>query len=179
MTSRLVAYRDLLLAWNERVNLTAARTAAEVDAHVEDCLAIVAHVPREAIRLVDVGSGGGLPAVVIAIERPDAAITALEPTHKKHAFLRTAARTLGLPNLEPLAERWEDHGGRGYDVATSRATFAIGAWLDVGASLVRRGGLVLGMEARDQLAELPAGVERHAYELASGDKTRAILVRRT
>lgn len=170
----LVAYRDLLLTWNQRVNLTGARTAAEIDDHIADCLHLVEHLPVTG-RLLDVGSGGGLPAVVIAIARPELEVTAIEPTHKKHAFLRTAARTLALPNLDAIAERWEDHAGRDYDVATSRATFELATWLEIGAGFVRPGGLVLGMEGRDQLAPLPAGVTRHPYE--HGGKTRAILVK--
>ena len=166
----LVAYRDLLLRWNERVNLTAARTAAEVDEHVADCLRLLPHLPERG-RLIDVGAGGGLPAVVIAIERPELAVTALEPTHKKHAFLRTAARELGLANLDAHAERWEDHAGRDYDAATSRATFAIDRWLDIGATFVRPGGVVLGMEGSERLSPRPPGVTRHPYD------TRAILVR--
>jgi 16S rRNA (guanine527-N7)-methyltransferase len=166
----LAAYRDLMLRWNQRVNLTAARTAEEIDEHVADCLHLLPHLPEQG-RLIDVGAGGGLPAVVIAISRPALEVTALEPTHKKHAFLRTAARELGLANLDARAERWEDHAGRDYDAATSRATLAIERWLEIGVGLVRAGGVVLGMEGRDKLEPLPPGVTRHAYG------SRAILKR--
>jgi 16S rRNA (guanine527-N7)-methyltransferase len=166
-------YRDLLLRWNQRVNLTAASSPAEVDEHIADCLHLVEHVP-EAGTLLDVGSGGGLPAIVIAVARPGVSVTALEPTHKKHAFLRTAARELGLRNFEARAERWEDHPGRGYDVATSRATLDLVTWLGIGARFVRPGGRVLGMEGRDQIA-LGPGMTRHPYEI--GGKTRAIVIK--
>ena len=171
----LARYRDLLLAWNARVNLTAARTAAEVDAHVADCMHLVAHVPARGA-LVDVGAGGGLPAVVIAVCRPEVAVTALEPTHKKHAFLRTAARELGLANLDARAERWEEHERHDYDVATSRATVELAEWLAIGAGLVRPGGLVLGMEGKERGA-LPPGATRHPYELDG--KVRAIVAMTT
>ena len=164
-----------LLRWNQRINLTAASTLAEVQGHIEDCLAIVGHIPPSTRRVIDVGSGGGLPAAVIAISRPEITVTALEPVHKKHAFLAHVRRTLA-PNLDPRAERVEQHVGRDYDVATSRATFALPEWLRIGAGLVRPGGLVLGMEGADQI-ELPAGAERHPYGL--GDRTRAIIVLRT
>jgi 16S rRNA (guanine527-N7)-methyltransferase len=164
------AYRDLLLRWNQRVNLTAASTADEIDAHIADCLHLLPHLPTTG-RLVDVGSGGGLPAIVIAIERPELRVTALEPTHKKHAFLRTAARELHLANLEPLAERWEDHAIHDYDAATSRAFINLARWLEIGASLVRPGGIVLGMEGRDKLEPLPLSVTRFPYD------SRAILVK--
>jgi 16S rRNA (guanine527-N7)-methyltransferase len=171
--TKLDQFRDLLLRWNQRVNLTAASTAAELDEHIADCRHLVPYVPERG-RLVDVGSGGGLPAIVLAIERPALSVVALEPTHKKHAFLRTAARELALPNLDPHAERWEDHAGRDYDAASSRATFEVTQWLEIGARFVRPGGSVLAMEGREQ-AELPAGVQRRPYELAG--KTRAILIK--
>src|SRR5262249_58606802 len=115
---------------------------------------------------------GGLPAVVIAASRPELSVHAVEPIQKKHAFLRTAARELGLANLHPRAARIEDVESDAFDVATSRATFAIDEWLRLGLRLVRVGGVVLGMEGRDQV-ELPAGAERHPYQL--GDRTRAII----
>jgi 16S rRNA (guanine527-N7)-methyltransferase len=171
--TKLEQFRDLLLKWNQRINLTAASTPSEIEEHIADCLALVPHVP-DVGRLLDVGSGGGLPAIVIAIAKPDLAVVALEPTAKKHAFLRTAARELGLPRFDPRAERWEDHGIRGYDVATSRATMDLAVWLEVGARFVRPGGVVLGMEGREQI-RLPGSTERRPY--AAGDKTRAILIK--
>lgn len=170
----LANYRGLLLKWNARVNLTGATTTDLVDEHIADCLHVVDHLPERG-RIIDVGSGGGLPSVVIAISRPELVVTALEPVHKKHAFLRTAVRELGLRNLIPLAERWEDHASRDYDVATSRATFDVDRWLQIGAQLIRPGGFVLAMEGKDLLDPLPDGVSRHAYSL--GSKTRAILIR--
>ena len=172
MIAVLDRYADLLLKWNARINLTAASTKDDALQHVADCEAIVPHLPSETRLVVDVGSGGGLPAVVIAASRPEIVVHAIEPTQKKHAFLRTAARELGLPNLQPRAARIEDVESDAFDVATSRATFALDEWLRLGLRLVRPGGLLLGMEGRDRV-ELPAGAARHAYQL--GDKTRAII----
>lgn len=172
MNERLEQFVDELLRWNARINLTAARTRDDAVQHVRDSLAILPHIPADARRLVDVGSGGGLPAAVIAIERPDLAVTALEPVHKKHAFLMHVRRALAA-NLDPRAERVEDHATRDYDVATSRATFALPAWLAIGRGLVRAGGLVLAMEGAEQF-DLPPGAARHPY--AAGDRTRAIVV---
>jgi 16S rRNA (guanine527-N7)-methyltransferase len=168
----LVAYRDLLSKWNQRINLTAARTDAEIEEHIADCLYLVEHA-RGAARLIDVGSGGGLPAIVLAICLRSTHVVALEPVHKKHAFLRTASRELGLANLEPLAQRHDDHPTGDYDVATSRATMDLVDWLAIGATLVRFDGRVLGMEGKDQIA-LPENAVRHTYDF--GGKTRAIIV---
>jgi 16S rRNA (guanine527-N7)-methyltransferase len=167
----LERYVELLLRWNSRINLTAARAADDAMQHVADCAHLLEHIPLEARRLVDVGSGGGLPAVVIAVARPELEVTAVEPTGKKHAFLRTVARELGLGNLQPLAGRANDVDRDAFDVATSRATFALDEWLRLGLELVRPGGLVLGMEGRP--TDLPAGAVRHPY--AIDGKSRAII----
>jgi len=108
---------------------------------------------------------------MIAILRPEIRVTALEPVRKKLAFLQTLARTLS--NLEPSPDRADDHQRRDYDAASSRATFVLDQWLAIGASMIRPGGVVLGMEAVDQV-ELPPGAVRRSYDLA--DRTRAIIV---
>jgi 16S rRNA G527 N7-methylase RsmG len=129
--------------------------------------------PLEMPRVLDVGSGGGFPVVIAAIELPEIAFTSLEPVHKKHAFLRTAARELDLPNLEALAKRLDDHDASDYDVAMSRATFDLAEWLAMGSERVRDGGLVLGFEAITR-NDLPATIVRHPYSLHG--KQRALVV---
>jgi len=170
----LEPFRDLFLQWNQRINLSAARTPAEVEEHIRDSLHVVPHL-RGCARVIDVGSGGGFPVVVAAICLPTTSFTALEPVHKKHAFLRTAARELELANLESIAARVEDYAGRDFDAATSRATFDLGDWLRLGADLVRPGGLVLGFEATPR-HDLPEPLERHPYSL--DDKQRSIVITR-
>jgi 16S rRNA (guanine527-N7)-methyltransferase len=179
MTRRVIAtklndFSALFLKWNKSINLSAARTAAELEEHITDSLALVDHLTDSA-RHLDVGSGGGFPVVVAAIACPQIQFVALEPVHKKQAFLRTAARELDLPNLDALAIRLEDHDVRDYDSASSRATFDLADWLRQGLGFVRPGGRVLGFEGvtRD---DLPASVERYPYEL--GGKSRAIVALR-
>lgn len=172
----LVRFSDELLRWNARINLSAARTPADMAQHVVDSAAVVPWIPATTQRVIDVGSGGGLPAVPVAILRPELSVVALEPIHKKHAFLQHARRALGLTNLEARAERVEDHAGRGYDVAESRATFALPEWLEIGRELVRPGGVVLAMEGAEQ-HNLPGRATRHPYTL--DDRTRSIVVLRT
>ena len=171
---KLAQLRDLFLQWNRRINLSAARTPDEVDAHIRDSLHVVPHLAAS-LRVVDVGSGCGFPILIAALALPAVSFTALEPIHKKHAFLRTAARELGLSNLEALAQRLEDHPGHDYDAATSRATFDLREWLLLGARLVRPGGLVLGFEAIPR-TDLPEPLDRHAYSLDG--KQRAIVIHR-
>lgn len=171
---KIQQFRDLFLQWNRRINLSSARSADEVEAHIRDSLHIIPHL-QGATRVLDVGSGGGFPVAIAAICLPALSFTALEPIHKKHAFLRTAARTLQLANLEPLAVRVEDHPTSDHDAATSRATFDLREWLLLGAQLVRPGGLVLGFEATPR-DDLPLPLERHGYSLDG--KPRSIVIAR-
>ena len=168
----------LFLKWNRSINLSAARSEPELLDHVIDSLHVVPHLQAiiasttSQVRILDVGAGGGLPALVAAICLPDAHVTALEPVHKKHAFLRTAARELSLTNLDPLAERLEHHEHHDYDAAMSRATFDLREWLLLGLTHTRAGGVVLGFEAIPR-SDLPPAARRHPYVL--DDKSRAII----
>ena len=170
----LSAFVDVFEKWNRNINLSAASTRGEITEHLVDSLHVISHL-RTTSRVLDVGSGGGFPVVVAAICLPDVSFTSLEPVHKKHAFLRTAARELGLRNLDPHAQRIEDHEVHDYDAAMSRATFDIVEWLNTGLRYVNESGIVLGFEAvpRD---DLPPNVERHPYALEG--KQRAIVLAR-
>lgn len=171
---KVARYVDLFLAWNQRINLSAARSREAVEGHVVDSLHVVPHLAG-ATSVLDVGAGGGLPGVLVAICLPSTRVISLEPVNKKHAFLRTAARELGLENYDPLCARLEEHAPRDYHAAVSRATWDLREWLDVGATCVRAGGWVVGMEAVDQVV-LRSDEERFAYP--AGDRKRAIVVRR-
>jgi len=176
----LAGFATLFHKWNQRINLSAARSEPELHDHIVDCLHLVlplraaasAWPPPRPVAVLDVGSGGGLPAVVVAICLPDLHVTALEPIHKKHAFLRTAARELALPAFEPRAERLEAHQRRDYAAAISRATLDLRDWLLLGLRHVGPGGTVFGFEAlpRD---DLPPGTHRHPYRHLG--KPRAIV----
>jgi len=140
----LAAFLRLFLKWNRSINLSAARTEPDLIEHIVDSLHVVPYLRTQPasqtspLRVLDVGAGGGLPSVIAAICLPDVHITALEPVHKKHAFLRTAARELALSNLDPRADRIDDHVPRDYDVALSRATFDLREWLALGLTCVRQ-----------------------------------------
>jgi len=176
----LARYAGLVLEWGERINLTGARTAeALADEHLADALALVPHLPPGPFRFIDVGSGAGLPGLVLALLRPDAACVLLEPVRKKQAFLAHAVRTLGVAaRVEPRPERLEAHlaAARGsYDVAVSRATWPAAAWLELARPLVRPGGRILGVEGA-HAGELPPTAARHPYRL--GKRRRAVVVLR-
>src|SRR5262245_44666013 len=175
----LAAYARLVLDWGARINLTGARDAERLaDEHLADALALLPHLPAGDFRFVDVGSGAGLPGIVVALLRAGASGVLLEPTRKKHAFLAHAIRTLGLGDrITARTERLDAHlasgGGVGaYDVALSRAVWPAADWLERGAPLLRPGGLLLGVEGTQQGA-LPTGAERHPYML--GGRPRSII----
>lgn len=171
LPTKVNAFIDLFLKWNKSINLSAARDREALAEHVADCFYFAARVPGSAATMIDVGAGGGLPGVLVAITRPQTVVMSIEPVHKKHAFLRTAARELGLTNYDARAERIEDHPTRNYDVAGSRATWALDEWMARGQTLVRPGGLVLGMEAAITF-DVP-GMQHWPYEFLG--KKRAIV----
>lgn len=158
---RLHRYIDLLLAANERMNLTriADRSAAEVG-HVGDSLTILPFLPKEAFSLVDVGSGGGVPGLPLAIARPDARVLLVESTQKKAAFLQEAAKELGLVNVTVSPMRAEDiafsPAREKYDVAVARAVGAMAFLAEWCLPLVKKGGKFLAMKGAKIAEELPA-----------------------
>lgn len=174
----LSEFAKLFLKWNQRINLSAARNERELEDHLVDCLHLIPHLHAlvraraTPARFLDVGAGGGLPAAIVAICIPEAHITALEPVHKKHAFLRTVARELALPHFDPRAERLDQHARSDYTAVTSRATFDLAEWLRLGVARGEPGGFAFGFEAV-QRNDLPPGTQRYPY--THSGKTRAIV----
>jgi len=130
--NQLLAYMDLIAKWTKVYNLTAVRDANEMlTHHLLDSLAVVAPLRREVaklvlpegqthMRLLDVGSGAGLPGIVIAITCPEISVTCVDTVAKKAAFIQQVAATLKLPNLKGLHARVESLT-QPYDVVCSRA----------------------------------------------------------
>ncbi len=165
---RLSAFGDLFLRWNEKINLGGVITAESlVERHFLDAFAASRFVgPRDSV--VDVGSGGGLPAIPLALLRPEATFELYEPTAKKVAFLRTAVRELALRlhvtvNQTRLEDPLPPTILARFDVATSRATFAPGRWLELGRRLIRVGGRVLVFGTDEVVPGLPAASETYGY----------------
>ncbi|HEX3699007.1 MAG TPA: 16S rRNA (guanine(527)-N(7))-methyltransferase RsmG [Polyangia bacterium] len=174
----LLTYGQLLLQWNERINLTGAKSLNElIDEHFSDAFAVARQIKSTA-KVVDIGSGGGLPALPAALMAPQASILMVEPIRKKVAFLRTAIRTLRLSNrVSVVPERWEGAlpGGRSapFDVAMSRATFRPEDWLQKAWSLVRPEGRILALSAHRSLA-IPDRLDPEDVE-SYADGTRWLL----
>ena len=134
--ARLCAYCDLAVAWNQRVDLTAARDADElVDLLLADALAITAARSGAAgERWFDVGSGVGAPGIPLALLSP-IKMTLIEPRTKRVAFLRTAVGSLGRPDIAVSRTRSDEFPSSSCEVAVSRATLPPPEWLQEGARL--------------------------------------------
>jgi 16S rRNA (guanine527-N7)-methyltransferase len=135
---------DLVVLWNQRVDLTAARSPEElVDLYLSDALVLAASGSRTELESwCDVGSGAGAPGLVFQLLRPESELTLVEPRAKRVAFLRTAIGQLGVRS-RLVAGRSEVLDANACDVAVSRATFPPEEWLVEGARLARRGVWVL------------------------------------
>jgi 16S rRNA (guanine527-N7)-methyltransferase len=162
VVASLSAYAESLLRWNARINLTAARSIEVlVGDHFPDAFALARKLDQPA-RVVDVGSGGGLPAIPLALLRAHLKVELVEPIAKKAAFLRTAIRELGIgervsvrmERAEAVVQSMAAGCSEAFDIALSRATLAPPKWLELGARLVRPGGRVFALTTADALPEL-------------------------
>ncbi|KGJ05726.1 16S rRNA m(7)G-527 methyltransferase [Paracoccus halophilus] len=107
-TKALAAYAALLRKWNPAINLVSPKTLDQIETrHVADSRALVAVAADAFGSWLDIGSGGGLPGLVVAIMRPDLTVTLVESDHRKSSFLRTAIRELGLENASVITGRVE------------------------------------------------------------------------
>ncbi len=145
-------YLELITFWNRKINLISSRSPEEVVmVHFVDSLTPLALLAGGPQRIVDLGSGQGLPAVPLKIVRRDLSFALVEPFRKKASFLRETVRVLSLPDVavyrvrgEELAAR-EEHRGT-YDGALSRAAFRLPAFLTLASVFVRPGGWLLAMK---------------------------------
>jgi 16S rRNA (guanine527-N7)-methyltransferase len=194
---QLGAFLALLLAMNELVNLTAITTPSEAwSRHAFDALTLVpllSDLPAGA-RLLDVGSGGGVPGIPLAIARPDLRVTLLDATEKKVAFLRAAIARLALPNVDAVCGRAEHVAAQShavtatgatmsgaYDVVVARAVAKLSTLLGWTAPFAKPGGhllLIKGERAEIELKEATKRVRqlRCAHERTVATPTGKVLV---
>ena len=176
---RLLAYLQLLQHWNRVYNLTALRDPDEMlSHHLVDCLAVLPALRRHAagrngigdaaslqpLRILDVGSGGGLPGVVLAVVHPEWQVRCVDAVAKKVSFIRQVAAELRLPNLQGLHARVEalnPSAGR-YNVITSRAFASLADFTTLSAGVLAEHGVWMAMKGKlptDEQAALPSGVQ--------------------
>lgn len=171
----LLAYQELVARWNKVYNLTAVRDPREMlTQHLLDCLAVVpplraalAEVQAQAqqggapLRILDVGSGAGLPGVVLALCNPAWQVTCVDTVAKKATFIRQAGLELGLPNLTALHQRVETIRQPVFQLITSRAFASLADFTALTHESLAPGGRWAGMKAKlteQERAELPASV---------------------
>jgi 16S rRNA (guanine527-N7)-methyltransferase len=156
---RLLAFRDLLLKWNKTYNLTALRDPAQaISHHLLDSLAILPHVGSGP--LLDVGSGGGLPGIPLAIARPALMVSMVDSVQKKATFLQQAVIELGLKNVAVHHARVEEMQGQ-YAQISSRAFAEIPLFISLTRHLLAPGGCWLAMKGQrpdDELQALQAEI---------------------
>lgn len=185
LAERIAAYGALLLAANRRTNLTGAKTAEALVSHLLDALTPLPYLQGP---FVDIGSGGGLPAIPLAIAT-GFHVTMVEAIGKKAAFLREALKALGLPG-EVVSERAEEAGRRpglreNFAGATARAVAAAPVVLELAVPFLALGGLAVlqrgGMEAPERAAASDAAVmlgAAVAQEVSLAGERRLLLVRK-
>ena len=157
---KLLAYTELLAKWNRTYNLTAIRDPLDmVTLHLLDSLVVIPHLPAAAT-LVDVGSGGGLPGIPLAIAFPACRVTLNEASGKKAAFLRQAAIELALNNVlvhEGRAQAWQPADR--FAVVISRAFSGLAEFIATARHLVARDGVLAAMKGAaptEELAKVPS-----------------------
>lgn len=171
---QLLDYVDLIQKWTKVYNLTAVRDPAEMlTHHLLDSLAVIAPLRRQAavgqIRLLDVGSGAGLPGAVIAICCPDITVHCVDTVAKKAAFIQQVAVSLKLPNLRGIHARVENLTDK-YQVVSSRAFASLVDFTTWSVGALGEQGVWMGMKGKhpaDEIAALPPAVEVfHVEQLA-------------
>ncbi|MFC3107700.1 16S rRNA (guanine(527)-N(7))-methyltransferase RsmG [Undibacterium arcticum] len=159
--ARLLDYLALLVKWNAVYNLTAVRDPAQmVVQHLLDTLAVVPAFAG-ARNVLDVGAGGGLPGIVLAIACPDMRVALIDTVHKKTAFLTQVKAELGLSNVTVYTARVEQlQVAEKFDVITSRAFAELADFVNWSGHLLADGGhfvALKGVAPADEIARLPAG----------------------
>ncbi len=167
---RLLAYRDMIAKWNKVYNLTSLRDPAQMlSHHIIDSLAaappLIRHlkgVGLELTRLLDVGSGGGLPGVVLASILPQLDVSCVDTVGKKAAFVQQAANELALKNLRGVHARVEEMRAPPFDVITSRAFASLLDFVQLTRMHLKPSGVWMALKGKrpeDEIAALPTDID--------------------
>ena len=185
-------YGNLLLSWNEKINLTAiTEPEAVLYKHFYDCILFLKHCPLpENTKIIDVGTGAGFPGMVLKIVRPDIKVTLLDSLNKRLIFLNEVINELGLKGIETVHMRAEEAGKsknhrEKYDVATARAVANLPVLLEYCTPLVKKGGIFMAMKGPSAYEEaencinaqkiLGVGQPKIICETLTGNEQRAFV----
>eukprot|EP01155_Anaeramoeba_flamelloides_P019701 Anaeramoba_flamelloidesa575714_14.p2 GENE.a575714_14~~a575714_14.p2 ORF type:complete len:208 (+),score=18.89 a575714_14:81-704(+) len=178
---RLLTYHQMLVKWNKAYNLTAVRDPAQmISRHLVDSLSVLPWIGEG--RLLDVGSGPGLPGIPLAICRPDLQVTTLDSNGKKTRFQVQVKAELGLDNLSVINGRVEGVEAEPFDMVISRAFASIADMLNLSGHLATDQGVFLAMKGlypEAEIEQMPAGFElreTHRLQLPDTDGERHLLI---
>ena len=176
---KLLAYMALLQKWNGVYNLTAVRDSLQmVTLHLLDSLSVLPYIKTK--NLLDVGSGGGLPGIVLAICLPNLQVTTLDTVQKKTIFMRQVKGELGLNNLEVVHARVESYQpSEKFEAIISRAFSDISLFIKLTQHLLAKNGKWLAMKGQaphDELAGLTLNHTIIPLQVAGLDAERHLLV---
>ena len=176
---KLLAYMALLQKWNKVYNLTAVRDPLEmVTLHLLDSLSVLPYIKTK--NLLDVGSGGGLPGIVLAICLPNLQVTTIDTVQKKVIFMRQVKGELGLNNLEVVHARVENYQpSEKFDAIISRAFSEIALLIKLTQHLLTENGKWLAMKGQmphDELVGLTLKNKIIPLQVAGLDAERHLLV---
>lgn len=185
--AKMLAYLDVMAKWNKVFNLTSRRDTGDwVQRHILDSLAVLPYI--NGVRVLDVGSGAGVPGIPLALAAEALQVTVLDSNVKKARFMTQALIELRAANVDVVAERVERYRPKQlFDCVISRAFASIADFLEVAGHLAAPGGRFLAMKGvypAEELAQLPAGfvveaihplevpdlnAERHLVVIVRGD----------
>ena len=179
ITERLNLYGNLLLEWNEKMNLTAITAPEDVlYKHFYDCILFLKAVtPAKNARIIDVGTGAGFPGTVLKIVRPDINVTLLDSLNKRLVFLNEVIAELGLSGISTMHMRAEDAGKAAahrekYDIACARAVAALPVLMEYCLPFVKKGGCFVAMKGASAEDEMNRSFS--AAHLLGADKPTII-----
>jgi len=180
---QLLAYHALLIKWNKAFNLTAVRDPIEmINRHIIDSLSVLAFVDNAQFEnIVDVGSGPGLPGILLAICRPKLQVTSIDSNGKKTRFQNQVKIELGLQNLTVIRGRAEDCVSGPFAAVISRAFASVNDMLKWTDQLCAKDGAFLAMKAinsEQEISQLPVGyalIANHVLEVPGCESTRHLM----
>ena len=176
IVGQLERYRELLLTWNARFNLTAITDEQGVlIRHFVDSLTVLKVLPNRPLSLLDVGSGPGFPGIPLKLARPDLTVTVMDSTAKKVRFCAEVIQQLGLTGIRALHGRAEEMAHQSFfreqfDVVTARAVAPLPTLVEYLMPFVRPGGLCIAMKGSD--AENEAAQAMRAIGVLGGRLSR-------
>ena len=164
--SQFVKYHEELLLWNKKINLVSEQSSLDIPIkHFIDSLTALPFLGNKNNRILDIGSGGGFPALPLKIAAPGLDMSLIESLRKKVSFLKHCLRSLDLGPVTVIAARVEELANSGnysisFDAVISRATFKLPDFVLAGAPFLRPGGILIAMKGANVSDELQEAAKR-------------------